>query len=322
MSSDTNLVSKVLILDNAVEHFDKIKQFCDDNGLIGLRIHSNNVLRTLNSYVDLGGILISEDYAETIEKTIELANLIRATRPELPIILRRNASTLAEALPENSARCFVASYTIDDLSPLHQFIEDYIFSVVYPNALIRGITEISVQSLQSQFKAQVVTANAPYIVRDRIIFGEVFSLIPLESNWCRGYMMLQTEESILDSLVVSDIGIQYSQTPFRELNNLLGEVTNLIWGAFKNRFINEEIDRANRSVTQVPLVINHQNKYISFGSENPQLCFKYTLLDEATGLFCSIYQWFIFNLDFTPELFEEIQTTVDDLIDSGELELF
>ncbi len=322
MSSDTNLVSKVLILDNAVEHFDKIKQFCDDNGLIGLRIHSNNVLRTLNSYVDLGGIFIAEDYAGSLEKTIELSNSIRATRPELPIILRRNAETLAEALPEKSARCFVSTYTIDDLSPLNRFIEDYIFSVVYPNALIRGITEISVQSLQSQFKAQVVTANAPYIVRDRIIFGEVFSLIPLESNWCRGYMMLQTEESILDSLVVSDVGIQYSQTPFRELNNLLGEVTNLIWGAFKNRFINEDIDRANRSVTQVPLVVNHQNKYISFGSENPQLCFKYTLLDEATGLFCSIYQWFIFNLDFTPELFEEIQTTVDDLIDSGELELF
>ena len=322
MSSDTNLVSKVLILDNAVEHFDKIKQFCDDNGLIGLRIHSNNVLRTLNSYVDLGGIFIAEDYAGSLEKTIELSNSIRATRPELPIILRRNAETFAEALPEKSARCFVSTYTIDDLSPLNRFIEDYIFSVVYPNALIRGITEISVQSLQSQFKAQVVTANAPYIVRDRIIFGEVFSLIPLESNWCRGYMMLQTEESILDSLVVSDVGIQYSQTPFRELNNLLGEVTNLIWGAFKNRFINEDIDRANRSVTQVPLVVNHQNKYISFGSENPQLCFKYTLLDEATGLFCSIYQWFIFNLDFTPELFEEIQTTVDDLIDSGELELF
>ncbi|MFI3221500.1 MAG: chemotaxis protein CheX [Methylococcaceae bacterium] len=322
MSSDTNLVSKVLILDNAVEHFDQIKQFCDDNGLIGLRIHSNNVLRTLNSYVDLGGILMAEDYAGTLEKTIELASSIRATRPELPIIMRRNVASCAEALPEKSSKCFVATYTIDDLSPLHKFIEDYIFSVVYPNALIRGITEISVQSLQSQFKSQIVTANAPYIVRDRIIFGEVFSLIPLESNWCRGYMMLQTEESILDSLVVSDVGIQYSQTPFRELNNLLGEVTNLIWGAFKNRFINEEIDRANRSVTQVPLVINHQNKYISFGSENPQLCFKYTLLDEATGLFCSIYQWFIFNLDFTPELFEEIQTTVDDLIDSGELELF
>jgi len=322
MNNATNLVSKVLILDNTKEHFDKIKQFCDENGLIGLRVNSNNVLKTLNSYIDLGGILIAEDYAETLDKTIELANLIRASRPELPIILRRNADSCAEALPENSAKYFVASYTIDDLSPLHQFIEDYIFSVVYPNALIRGITEISVQSLQSQFKAQVVTANAPYIVRDRIIFGEVFSLIPLESNWCRGYMMLQTEDTIIDSVVFSDVGMRYAQTPFRELNNLLGEVTNLIWGAFKNRFINEDIDRDNRSVTQVPLVINHQNKYISFGSENPQLCFKYTLLDEATGLFSSIYQWFIFNLDFNPELFEEIQTTLNDLIDSGELELF
>ena len=322
MSDDLDLVSKVLILDNAVEHFDTIKQFCDENGLIGLRIHSNNVLRTLNSYVDLGGIFMAEDYAESLEKTIELASLIRKTRPELPIILRRKSDS-SNVQSDNLAKCFVDSYTIDDLSPLRKFIDDYIFSIVYPNALIRGITEISVQSLQSQFKAQTVTANAPYIVRDRIIFGEVFSLIPLESNWCRGYMMLQTEESILDSLVVSDVGLQYSQTPFRELNNLLGEVTNLIWGSFKNRFINDDVaDRANRSVTQVPLVINHQNKYISFGSENPQLCFKYTLLDEATGLFCSIYQWFIFNLDFTPELFEEIQTTVDDLIDSGELELF
>ena len=38
-------------------------------------------------------------------------------------------------------------------------------------------------------------------MRDRIIFGEVFSLIPLESTWCRGYMMMQAEEQpILDLL--------------------------------------------------------------------------------------------------------------------------
>jgi Chemotaxis phosphatase CheX len=321
MSNDANLVSKVLILDSAVEHFDVIKQFCDQNGLIGLKAHSNNLLKTLNSYVDLGGILMAEDYAGSLEKTIELAKQIRVTRPELPIILRR-ASTCSEELPAHLSNYFSATYAIDDLSPLRKFIDQYIFSFVYPNALIRGINEISLQSLQSQFKNHTININVPYIVRDRIIFGEVFSLIPLESNWCRGYMMLQAEESILDGLIRDSDGIHYSQMPFRVLNNLLSEVTNLIWGAFKNRFINDDIGRANRSVTQVPIVINHQNKYISFGSENPQLCFKYTLHDKASGLYCSIYQWFIFNLDFTPELFEEIQTTVDDLIDSGDLELF
>ena len=322
MSLDTNLVSKILVLDTTVEHFEQIKQFCDQKGLIGLRIQPNNIIRTLNSYVDLGGIMISEEYAGSFGKTIELVKLIRQTRPELPIILRRNADSAGEVLIDTVARLFSSTYIIDDLAPLHKFIENYIFSVTYPNAMIRGITEISIQSLQSQFKSLTVTVSAPYIVKDRIIFGEVFSLIPLESNWCRGYMMLQTEESILDSLVVSNDGLQYAQTPFRVLNNVLGEVTNLIWGAFKNRFFSPELERTNRSVIQVPLIVNHSNKYISFGSENPQLCFKYTLLDETTGLFCSIYQWFIFNLDFTPELFEEIKTTVDDLIDLGELELF
>jgi len=322
MSDDTQIVSKVLILDNATAHFDTLKQFCDDNNLIGLRAAPKNILRTLNSFIDLGGILMSEDYAGSLNETIELAKKIRSARLELPIILRRNSDSAHLTLPSNTHTCFSGCYTIDDLTPLHQFIQTYIFSVTYPNALIRGIGEITLQSLQGQFKEHTVLTQAPFVVRDRNIFGEVFSLIPIESFWCRGYMMLQTEDSILDSLVISDKGLECTKTPFRVLNNIIGEVTNLIWGAFKNRFIGHDIDRINTSIAQVPIIINHANKYISFGSENPQLCFKCTLIDESTGLFFTIYQWFIFNIDFTTELFEEIPATVDDLIESGELELF
>ena len=42
-----------------------------------------------------------------------------------------------------------------------------------------------------------VRSESPYVVHDRIIFGEVSTLIPIESSWCRGYMMLQTEEIAL-----------------------------------------------------------------------------------------------------------------------------
>ena len=90
---------------------------------------------------------------------------------------------------------------------------------------------------------------------------------------------------------------------------------------FKNRFIADN-DPGSRSTAQVPIVINHKHKYISFGSENPQLCFRYTLLDEKNGHVISIYQRFVFNLNWSPEDFKEIQTSVDDLVDSGELELF
>jgi hypothetical protein len=56
----------------------------------------------------------------------------------------------------------------------------------------------------------------------------VFSLIPLESSWCRGYMMLQTEEEPILGMLNSDP--LFPESNFRDVNALLGEITNLIWG--------------------------------------------------------------------------------------------
>ncbi|MGE6057354.1 hypothetical protein ACQJ2V_28405, partial [Klebsiella variicola subsp. variicola] len=81
-----------------------------------------------------------------------------------------------------------------------------IFSQQYPNALVRGIAEISRMVLESQFPGMQVEIEQPYLVRDRIIFGEVFTLIPLESSWCRGYMMLQAEQKTLQALAPEESG--------------------------------------------------------------------------------------------------------------------
>lgn len=67
---------------------------------------------------------------------------------------------------------------------------------------------------------------------------------------------------------------------------------------------------------------NHKHKYISFGTENPQLCFLYTLTDENSGRKVKLYQRFIFNLNWSPENFKEVAHEVEALVDSGELELF
>jgi hypothetical protein len=322
MGNETQLVSKVIVLDKFYEYFDQIKQFCDQNGLVGLKVNSANIMAILNSNIDLGAILLADNYCQSLDETIDLARQIHTIRPELPIVLRRTSISGLGDLPEKQRKLFCATYTIDDLSPLRKVIDEYIFSLYYPNALVRGISEITSSTLASQFKHLKVNAETPYIVRDRIIFGEVFSLIPLESSWCRGYMMLQTEEdAIIDVLGFDELTGDESPATFRTVNNILGEVTNLIWGAFKNRFVSYD-DPGSHSTTEVPIVINHQHKYISFGSGNPQLCFKYTLLNEEDGHLITIYQWFVFNLNWSPEDFQEIQASVDDLIDSGELELF
>ena len=315
-----NLISKVLVLDDSHEHSQEIKKFCDENNLVALKVHKDRIMPVLQSNIDLGAILYSESYGNSTGENAEIASRIHATRPELPIIIRRENNATLDDLSENIRKSFCAAYVINDMSGLRKIIDEYIFCLVYPNALVRGISEITESVLTSQLRTLKISQGTPYIVRDRFIFGEVFSLIPLESSWCRGYMMLQTEEEpildILDRYSPSDSGAN-----FRTVNSLLSEITNLIWGGFKNRFIGDEAATASTQI-QVPLVVNHKHKYISFGTENPQLCFLYTLEDESSGRKVKLYQRFIFNLNWSPDEFKEIAPDVETLVDSGELEMF
>lgn len=324
MTEQTDIVSKVLVLETNATCLDTIKTFCDSNGLVGLKVHPDNVMAVLRSNLDLGAILLAETYIEDGEGGIELARKIHSLRPELPIFFRREAIDGLDGIAEHDRLLISASYTVESVNKLKAATEEFIFSRSYPNALLRGITEISIPALESQFKSLKVDVEAPYLVRDRLIFGEIFTLIPLESSWCRGYMMLQTEEESLMHLVKNGRTFvnPADASEFRHLNGLLGEITNLIWGAIKNRYLSSV--RGDTYLSQVPIVVNNLHRYISFGSENPQLCFKYIISDrdDATVRPLVIQQKFIFNLSWSPEDFSENVTSADELVSSGELEFF
>lgn len=312
-SLDNTITSKVLVLDRDADCYDTIKSFCERHQLVGLKAHEEHVMAVLRSNVDLGGIMLSESLAGLGEGGRGLARRIREVRPELPLFLRRRRESADTPLAERDSELFSAVYRIDDIEALAPAVAASIFSQRYPNALVRGIAEISRMVLESQFPGMQVEIDQPYLVRDRIIFGEVFTLIPLESSWCRGYMMLQAEQKTLQALAPE------AADDFRHLNNALGELTNLIWGWFKNRFINQS--QPIQQLSQVPIIINHQHRYISFGSDDAQLCFK-DVLRRDDGVPLVLLQRFIFNLSWSPEDFRENQTSVEELFESGELELF
>ncbi len=322
MNDTTRLVSKVLLLERDQDCLRQLRSFCGENDLVGLKVRPDNVMSVLKSNVDLGGIFLAEDFGDTKATGRALAHAIHAVRPELPIFLR--CETPGE-LSDADLRVARAVYSTTDIATLVPVIAASIFCLVYPNALVRGISELTLTALRSQLKHVTVEGETPYIVRDRIIYGEIFTLIPLESTWCRGYMMLQAKEDAVRHLLgLSDA--TYTTRPgldFRDLNSFLGEVTNLIWGAFKNRYISYS-DTNGRHLSQVPLVINHLQKYVSFGSEDPQLCFCYTLTDpERPDLPpMLIYQRFVFNLSWSPDEIKDNQSSVEDLFKSGELEMF
>ncbi|MBN3820979.1 chemotaxis protein CheX [Paraburkholderia sp. Se-20369] len=313
-------VSKVLVLDDSRAHADAIKRFCDDHNLIGLTVRRNRLLQVLRSNIDLGAILLAEDYGGSCAESAIVATQIDALRPELPIILRRDAHASRDGLPDALARVACATYVADDMTPLRRVIDEFIFSRDYPNALVRGIAEITEARLDSLFPGMTIRCDTPCIVRDQIIFGEVFSLIALESAWCRGYMMLQTSEQPLLEML-GGVRADGRAPDFRDVNSVLGELTNLVWGAFKNRYLGDA-EALARHQAEVPLLVNHKQKFISFGGDCPQLCFKYWMTDPASGRAVCIDQRFVFSLSWSPEDFRESVQDVGPMVESGELELF
>lgn len=322
-AADGALSSKLLVVESDRGAVNAIRSFCNDHGLTGLRVGGDNVLQVLASNVDLGGVTIAEKL-DGIDG-VSLGLRIRALRPELPLFLRRDARVGLDDLPERAREAFATAYTLDDIAALKPEIDRCIFGMVYPNRLVRGIAEITAQALECQFKGLDVTIKSPYVVRDRLIFGELFTLIPIESSWCRGYMMLQTEEGSLQRLIAE--GRTYADeaeaADFRSVNMVLGEITNLVWGAFKNRYRAED-DSAALYLSQVPIVVNHAHRYISFGSTDPQLCFRCVLTDPTDPELppVVIHQRFVFNLNWSPEDFRENDVSVDNLVASGDLEMF
>jgi hypothetical protein len=310
-------VSKVLVLDESPEHLRSIKKFCDENELVALKVRSGAVMNVLRTNIDLGAILLSESYGGSPEEAARIAAEIHAARPELPVIMRREGSANLEGLAEPVRRAVCAAYIANDMAALRKVIDERIFCLMYPNALLRGIAEITQSVLANQFAGARISVDTPYIVHDRIIFGELFSLMQLESAWCRGYMMLQTEEGPL--LALAGHPEEVAATSFRTVNDLLAEITNLVWGAFKNRYLG---DTTASSGAQVPLIVNHKHKYISFGTSNPQLCFRFTLADAAGTRSTTLYARFVFNLSWSPEDFKEIPQEFAGLVESGELQLF
>jgi hypothetical protein len=100
----------------------------------------------------------------------------------------------------------------------------------------------------------------------------------------------------------------------------------MVWGGIKSRFFVSEndaqIDEIGNKI-HVPILVNHGRKYISFGTTEPHLCFRYTIQSEdESSPPIEIYQKLVFNLNWQPELFKEYEQAVDDMVDAGELEFF
>lgn len=313
--------SKIIVHDSDEKALVVIKSFLDSHDLIGLKTHTWEVVKTLNENVDLGAVLLSDNMDNNAVDGYDIARRVHSIRRELPIFIRRSKGS--SEIPDDIKEIISGSFCLDDMNELKELIDKYLFGIYYPDRLVHGILELTTEILASTFKGSKVIAEPPIVVRDQFIYGELFSLIALESDWCRGYMMVQTdEESVSEVIEQGSTGLRAGEADFRSVNMLLSEVTNMIWGSIKAKFMRSYTDDSEITKPQVPIIINHSRRFVSFGTVNPQLCFRYQIVGAEKQIDpISILQKFVFNLDWSPEKFESDQAVVEDCLETGELEL-
>ena len=303
--------SKVLVFDSDHGQRRRLKSIFDECSLIGLCAEEEtSIQQVLRSNIDLGAVFIDDSIKP------DTLRLIRETRTELPVFRRCRDETL-----ESAEASGVTNYGSDD-DRLRQEIESRIFTREYPLAITQTIASETRAALSGVFGGAEVETEPAYLIHDRLIFGELFSLIRLESDWCRGYMMLQTEEADLGNLLVEGIvpgmQVERSELNYRQVNSLLGELTNAIWGRLKSELLPGSSKRRQADFhAEIPSVVNHARRYVSFGSEEPKLCMKHLISRGPDLAPAAVFQKFAFHLKWEPEGMETVPEQIDEMVDSG-----
>lgn len=331
MSDNLTIVSKVLVYEFDAHSLELIKQACLKNNLVGLKINSNantiglastsiDIQNILTSNIDLGAIFLTEASDANDNSGLNLALQIHRKRPELPILLRR---TSQGELPKEIAEAITGAYDTGNSEQLDALIDQFVRNRQYPTELVQFLQKSATETYESLIPGVEVHFEYPYLVRDTLIYGELLSLIALETDWCRGHLMLQTTENEIFELLRSKrTSIQSVRPTQIEVNAILNEATNMIWGKIRSRYGSLE-EKTLVNIGEIPTLVNHAQKHITFGSLEPQLCLKHTLHDPQ-GKFSNIviYQRIVFNLHWSLEQFLKNEKAMAEFVDGGELELF
>jgi len=324
MEQAVELISNVLVLDGNEEAYGVLKVFCQENRLVGFRASTESVDEVLKSNIYFGAIFISEEAISSNIDSLALSYLIHLSRPDLPIFLRRYDSSDLEGVSEKYRQIFTGVYCLSNLESLKKLVHEQLFDSFYPTDLVSGIQAVSEECVKHGFTDVEVQSDTPFLVRDKLM-EDFNSLIAIESKWCRGYMMLQvSKEHVVDYISANKAGVLVNEINDQDSNTVISNLTNEMWGAIRREFMgygNELEANANR--TQVPIFINPDKRYISFGTSKPQLCYRYHIIDSNGVLEpLVITHKLIFNLDWSPENFELSEQAVDEFIETGDLEMF
>ncbi|MCW8929582.1 MAG: chemotaxis protein CheX [Gammaproteobacteria bacterium] len=315
------IASKLLIIESESNKQEKLRDFCLSNNLKGVLVpEQDKIKEALENNLNIGAIVIPDIEAYTRDS---LHDILRDYH-SIPLFIGSDPTKSQEWNFLETA--IVEYYDTNDLNSLNELLSLHVFNSLYPDGMIEVLKDIGLGAINSLFKNVNTIMREPYLSSDKRIFGERIEMMPIRSNWCDGIMMLQSEGSGVEKLIMSN---HTSYKADKELlssytEDLLRELTNHIWGGFKEKFMPDGFSGRTNSI-EVPMTINHQEKYISFGIRKPLLCLKFIVSDVDANnpdfKPISLYLKFSFHLYWNTDEYVKNEKSEDD-IEAGGLDLF
>ncbi|CBL46390.1 Hypothetical protein HDN1F_28070 [gamma proteobacterium HdN1] len=323
MSDPNRLASKILALENDEEQRATLREFCKEFNLKGVfAANQFRLLDTLHQRINVGAVILAEDG----RNTIDLLEQINTRHPEIPVFISCYQPDVFKNFRPFNESSVVRFFPRGDMKSLQKLLSDTLFYRVYPEGLVEKMQEIVSTGIMAQFRGVKVIKERSFLASDKRIYGERFELISVRSNWCEGMMMIQSHASDVDDMIrVGRTAFNPEDGDIKHYSeDLLRELLNFTWGGFKSKFVPPEFTGRPINI-EVPMSINHQEKYISFGVTDPLLCFKFRVEDDDSSLPpfrpFQLYLKFSFHLFWDPDHFHENPET-EELTASGELEFF
>lgn len=323
MRSQINLASKILAYDNDETRRNNLKAFCQDFNLNGVCFtHMETLIETLEARINVGAVIMCDE-GEGSAAQISRINL---KHPEIPVFVSCEEPEKYAGFRPESDICVVRFFKHGDFSQLDELISAHLFNRVYPDGLVERMQEIVSTGIKSAFNGVNVIQDKSFMASDKRIFGERFELISIRSNWCEGVMMIQSQGTDVERM------IRAGRTSFpsddgdvkHHVEDLLRELLNYTWGGFKAKFVPPSYSGRPTNI-EVPISINMDDQYISFGVTDPLLCFKFVVENGDTSRDgfepFVIFLKFSFHLYWQPDTFQE-NPEMEELSDAGELEFF
>ncbi len=323
MESEIHISAKLLAFEKQEDTRAQLVDFFRRRRITGLVVRKELAFwEMLNSNLRVAAIFLGGPFPEL---KIFL-HKIHKQRREVPIFIRSSESeSISEFMLEEPAAVVVQYETISD-TQLTWFIGQYIFGRYYPGKLLQNVVRDFCDIAAEQFSEIVPSLNRVLASSDRRMYGERLEYMPIRSSWCAGAFLLETNTSDIVNLV--RLGRTHFGTmvekPALCAEDVIREIANRLAGAFKSKYVPHDFN-PNVAYPEVPMTINRDEGYVSFGTTTPMLCFDFGIRDGRDGANefepFQICLRFSFHSHWDPEQVPE-EPIVIQAVEAGVLELF